>query len=145
MSIHKLDTQMYVGQKAFIKKDGKVLVLRDPIYTVNGQSGIDFPGGKYRWGENLETELQREVDEETGLKIKIGRPFVTWTNHKHKMLAKHANVFCIGYLCDYVSGKLRLSDEHDKFEWVDENSYKNWQENSDYFRVLEEYFKLMGT
>ena len=141
MSVHKLDTQMYVGQKAFINKAGKVLVLRDPRYSVDGQSGLDFPGGKYRWGESLEEELQREVTEETGLRIKIGRPFATWTNDSHhETYEGQTNVYCVGYLCNYLSGEIKLSDEHTGFEWVDKNSYKKWKENTGYFKALEEYF-----
>ena len=137
MGVHKLDTKIYVGQKAFINKDGKVLVLRDAE-----DKDLDFPGGKYRWGGDIENELKREVTEETGLEIEIGKPFATWT-------AVHGNgtrqMFLVGYLCEYKSGNVKLSDEHAEFEWVDENSYKKWKENSGYFRALKEYFKLKGT
>ncbi len=40
----------YVGQKALIKKDGKVLVVIDLLF------GIDFPGGKIQEGEVQETK-----------------------------------------------------------------------------------------
>jgi 8-oxo-dGTP diphosphatase len=135
---------MFVAQKAFIKRGNKVLVMRDPKYAINGDVGLDFPGGKYRWGESLEEELQREVIEETGLKIKIGKPFVTWTNYKLKTKGQHANVLSIGYLCEYVSGNVVLSDEHDMFEWVNKKSYKKWKENSGYFKALEEYFYIFS-
>ena len=39
------DALFCVGQKAFIEKDGKVLVLNDP------EEGLDFPGGKIQVGE----------------------------------------------------------------------------------------------
>ena len=133
MGLHKLDTQMYVGQKAFINKKGKLLVLRDA-----DDKGLDFPGGKYRWGGDLKDELAREVTEETGLKIKIGRPFVTWTAIKIKKI----NVFLIGYLCEYVSGDVVLSDEHDDFEWVDKNTFNKWEEDSHYYEALKEYFRI---
>jgi 8-oxo-dGTP diphosphatase len=135
-----LDTQMYVGQKAFINKDGKVLVLRDPNYVVGGQIGLDFPGGRYRWGNNIQDELHREVQEETGLKVKISEPFTTWTSQGHSVKGpKH--IFLIAYKCEYISGEVILSDEHDKFEWVDKKSYKNWKEDSEYFKALERYFE----
>ncbi len=142
MTIHKLDTKMYVTQKAFIHKKGKILVLRDPQHAVKGQVGLDFPGGKYRWGKALQEELKREVAEETGLTINVSKPFISWTNLGYKTKHKNINLFIVGYLCEYVSGKVILSNEHDKFEWVDEKNYRNWKENSPYFRALEEYFKL---
>ncbi len=136
MGIDKLDTKLFVGQKAFIGRDGKVLVLCDAE-----DKNLDFPGGKYRWGGDIFEELQREVTEETGLEIKIGKPFITWT-------AEHGNgtrqLFLVGYFCEYKSGKVRLSGEHSDYEWVDKDSYKRWKENSGYYKALEEYFKIVG-
>lgn len=135
-----LETQMYVGQKAFIEKEDKILVLRDPNYIKEGQVGLDFPGGRFRYGGNPTDELLREVEEETSLEIEIGRPFTVWTNKNHARSKPHP-IFLIAFICTYKGGEVVLSDEHDKFEWVDKNSYKNWREDSDYFRALEEYFK----
>ena len=41
----KDDALFCVGQKAFIEKEGKVLILHDPV------EGLDFPGGKIQEGE----------------------------------------------------------------------------------------------
>jgi len=145
MAVHKLDTKIYFGQKAFIDKGGKLLVLRDPRCVVNDQTGIDLPGGKYRWGKDLETELKREVKEETGLEIEIGRPFHVWTYYglkARKGSVSHSVV--VGYLCKYNSGKVKLSNEHDKYEWVDKKSYANWKDKTQDFKALEEYFKQKG-
>lgn len=69
------DRLFYVGQKAFIEKDGKILVLNDPA------EGLDFPGGKIQVGEiNFTEALKREVGEETNLEIEVGNPFTTWYN-----------------------------------------------------------------
>lgn len=144
VTIHKLDTKIYVGQKALIRKGNKVLVLRDPKYAKNGQKGLDFPGGKYRFGLDLEKELYREVAEETGLKVKRGKPFFTWIN-KSSHYKTEADVYLVGFVCKYISGEVRLSDEHDKFEWVDKKSYTKWKEDSDYYSALKEYFKQSGT
>lgn len=71
------DALFCVGQKAFIEKDGKVLVLHDP----GGR--LDFPGGKIQEGEAKDAEasslirsLQREVREETGLEIGVFGPLL---------------------------------------------------------------------
>ena len=47
----KNDALFCVGQKAFIEKDGKVLILGDPT------EGLDFPGGKIQDGEAKDAEL----------------------------------------------------------------------------------------
>ena len=77
--------------------------------------------------------MHREVTEETGLQITVGEPFVTWTNHGVNGVKN--NVFYVGYLCEYVSGEVELSDEHLEFEWVDKNTYSNWEDSSGHFKA----------
>lgn len=138
----KNDALFCIGQKAFIEKDGKVLILNDPV------EGLDFPGGKIQEGEakdgdasSLIRSLQREVLEETGLEIEVFNPFAVWY---HEFPKNHRNypkiVYLIGFKCKYKSGELKLSDEHDNFKWVDKDSYKEIDDGSDYFDVLKKYF-----
>ena len=137
------DALFCVGQKAFIEKDGKVLILNDP------GEGLDFPGGKIQDGEakdgdasSLFRSLQREVREETGLEIEVGNPFVVWY---HEFPKNHRNypkvVYLVGFKCKYVSGDIKLSDEHNKFKWVDKNDYAEVDDGSDYFDALKKYFE----
>ena len=138
----KNDALFCVGQKAFIEKDGKVLVLNDPV------EGLDFAGGKIQEGEakdgdalSLIRSLKREVREETDLEIEVFNPFAVWY---HEFSKGHRNygkvVYLVAFKCKYVSGEFKLSDEHDKFRWVDKNDYKEVDDGSDYFDVLRKYF-----
>jgi len=137
-----LDSKIFVAQKAFIEKNGKVLVLRDPAYVIDGQVGLDFPGGRFRYGVDPHEELKREIAEETGLEVEIGRPFMTWANINHKRVSNKFEIYLIGFECKYKSGEVTLSEEHDGFEWVDEKSYNKWKEDSSYFQALEQYFRF---
>ncbi|MES3032080.1 MAG: NUDIX domain-containing protein [Patescibacteria group bacterium] len=140
----KKDALFCVGQKAFIEKNGKVLVLNDPLV------GLDFPGGKIQEGEAQEGDfnslidaLKREVREETGLEIEVFEPFAVWYR---KFLEKnHRNygkeVYLVAFSCKYVSGEIKLSEEHNKFKWVDRSDYKELNDGSEYFNALEKYFK----
>lgn len=138
----KNDGLFCVCQKALIKKDGKVLVLNDPI------EGLDFPGGKIQEGEAKDGEanslilaLQREVREETGLEIEVFDPFHVWYHEFPKESRNYGKVvYIVAFKCKYLSGEIKLSDEHNKFKWVDKNDYKEVDDGSDFFDVLEKYF-----
>ncbi len=133
----KEDALFYVGQKAFIQKGNDVLVLGDPI------EGLDYPGGKIQEGEtDLVESLKREVREETSLEISVGDPFVTWTNtfpKQHRLAGK--KVFLIGYKCEYVSGEVNLSNEHDKFSWVNKDNFMSVDDGTAYFEILKRYYQ----
>ena len=138
----KKDALFCVGQKAFIEKDGKVLVLFDP------KAGLDFPGGKIQVGEakvgnpeSLIYSLQREVREETSLEIEVFEPFTVWYHefsHDHRNAGKV--VYLVGFRCKYVSGDVTLSSEHNTFKWVDKNDFASVDDGSDYFGALKKYF-----
>ena len=135
--MQKEDALFCVGQKAFIDKGGSVLVLNDPI------EGLDFPGGKIQEGEtDFSKSLKREVREETGLEIEISDPFTVWyqefENPQHRNYGK--KVYLVGFRCRYVSGEIKLSEEHDAYKWVTKDTYKEVHEDSDYFEALEKYF-----
>lgn len=136
------DALFCVAQKAFIEKDGKVLVLSDP------QDGLDFPGGKIQEGEavlgepaSLTRALEREVQEETGLTIEVGSPFVVWY---YEFPQGHRNypkvVMNVGFKCAYISGEVCLSNEHSNFTWVDKDTYRAFTEADGYFGALQKYF-----
>ena len=51
--------------------DGQVLLLRHRLWPANGQWG--FPSGFARRGETFQETVVREVREETGLTVRVGR------------------------------------------------------------------------
>lgn len=134
------DQLFFVGQKAFIEKDGKVLILIDP------EMGVDLPGGKLQEGEtDIAEALKREVMEETGMTIEVGKPFVTWiyripTDTGHRSAGKL--IFNIGYGCIYTSGDIRLSPEHSSYQWVRKEEYSTIARGSGFFKGLELFFSV---
>jgi 8-oxo-dGTP pyrophosphatase MutT (NUDIX family) len=132
----KEDQLFFVGQKAFIGKNNKVLVL------FNTRDKIDFPGGKIQEGEDdLLASIIREVKEETGLSVKIGEPFVVWSfalpeNHKHA----GKRVFLVGCKASYSGESVVLSNEHLRYEWVGKEDLDRLNDGSGHFHALQKYF-----
>jgi 8-oxo-dGTP diphosphatase len=135
--MQKEDELFCVGQKAFIEKADEVLVLNDP------SEGLDFPGGKIQEGERDFVEaLKREVREETSLEIEVGSPFTVWFNQftgTHRNAGK--KVYLVGFKCKYVSGEIKLSDEHNSFRWVNKTNFHEVDDGSVYFNALKKYFE----
>jgi len=102
-----------VPQKAIIKEGDKILVLKRALDAETYPGFWDFPGGKLEAGENPEKGLEREVLEETGLKVDVIKPVSVF----HEILNGRGNVF-IAHICKKVSGEVRLSHEHTEFKWV---------------------------
>jgi 8-oxo-dGTP diphosphatase len=77
----------------------------------------DIPGGVVEPGETVEEAIYREVNEETALKIQVGRVVYIYPNRDQ---LPHRQTFQAVYLCKYIGGEVRLNpSEHDTFKWVD--------------------------
>jgi 8-oxo-dGTP diphosphatase len=113
-----------------------VLILGDKLREVH------FPGGKIQEGElDLVESLKREVREETSFEISVGEPFATWTysfTENHRLAGK--NLFLVAYECEYISGEVTLSHEHDNFSWVTKDNYLEFDDNTPAFEILKKYF-----
>ncbi|HSE28984.1 MAG TPA: reverse transcriptase-like protein [Candidatus Saccharimonadales bacterium] len=102
--------------RAVIKQDSKVLLLRrasgNPAYI----GLFELPGGKVDFGEDPKAALQREVIEETGLEIESLQLYDV-----HSMLDSydsHHQYVVLSFLATLKTGKIVLSSEHDKFDWI---------------------------
>jgi len=102
-----------VAQKAVIKDRGRYLVVKRSEHGHLYPNRWEFPGGKLEKGEDILKSLEREVLEETSLRVKAIRPVFAF-HHAEK--SKQA-VF-IFHLCERLSGKVKLSHEHTKFRWA---------------------------
>jgi A/G-specific adenine glycosylase len=60
----------------------------------------EFPGGKVRRGETPRSAVVREVEEETGLKVCVGKPYAT-VKHAYS----HFRVTLTAFQCAWVSGR----------------------------------------
>ncbi len=104
------------GQKAFILNNkGEVLILkRNKVSVYN--NAWDVPGGKVEDEETLLEALQREVYEETGLKLEKIVCILTSSRFQGSSEDKPW-ILRNTYLCQ-ATGKIKLSEEHLEYKWV---------------------------
>lgn len=102
-----------VPQKAMIQEGGKFLILKRSPDAHTYPNHWDFPGGRLESGEDIKEGLEREVFEETGLKVNVKEPVFVFK----EMSNNHYAVFII-YLCKKISGEVKISHEHTDFKWA---------------------------
>jgi 8-oxo-dGTP diphosphatase len=108
---------MKLSVKVFIlNAEGCVLVIRRSAASKHFAGQWDFPGGKSDAGETFDEALFREVREETGLAITLTH--VVGAGESVVADRHIAYLFVEGALASGKKAAVRLSDEHDKFQWV---------------------------
>lgn len=95
-----------------IFKDDKIfLCRRNPNKSLGGY--WEFPGGKVEADEKMEDSLLRELKEELGMKVSIGKHFKTVIHNYDSF-----TIELIAYICQFQEATYSLTD-HDKYEWMD--------------------------
>lgn len=120
-----MEIKLFVATKAFIEKDGKVLVVKEaPAYQSGTHIGkFDLVGGRIQIGEKLEEALRREAREEIGADLEIGAPFFADESLPHPVVKDDEwQVIKIFFRCK-LQGEIKLGNDHDEFKWIDPREY----------------------
>jgi 8-oxo-dGTP diphosphatase len=107
-----MELQHFEAVKGLIKCNNRFLVLERKDYT-GGK--YEIPGGRKKHGESDEAALEREIMEESGLKVKLLHMLNSWSVDVPE---KDMHLDGKTYLCESKSDQVQLSDEHTTFKWV---------------------------
>lgn len=137
-----LEPKIFVATKAFIVHGGRVLILREANAYQDGTNigRFDVPGGRLQSGQRFDESLLREVKEETGLDVKIGRPFFVneWRPVKNGEQWQIVGTF---FECETASDQVVLSEDHDAFEWIGPQDFQQYNLIPNLLPAFEAYLK----
>lgn len=143
MSISGTEVRLFVATKAFIAHQGKVLILKESIrYGDAANVGrFDVPGGRIKPGQKFDDSLRREILEETGLTITIGKPFFV---NEWRPVVNNEQWQVVGtfFECQAESDQIKLSEDHDAFAWIDPQKYQDYNLIPNLIPAFEAYLKL---
>jgi len=119
--------RLFVATKAFIINDGKVLILKESSKYEDGsnEDKWDVVGGRVEPGQRFDESLVREIKEETGLNVKIGKPFSVgeW---RPNVRGEQWQIVATFFECFSDSSEVKLSKDHEDFKWIDPKNYEKY-------------------
>lgn len=139
-----MDIRQCLATRAFIIHEGKVLIIREsPCYKYATNIGkYDLPGGKVRPGEKMADGLKREVLEEVGLDVKIGKPFYAdeWSPERDGVILQIFGVFIKCTIDD--SSEVKLGEDHDDYKWIDPADYTEYPIITENLEAFKAYLSI---
>lgn len=135
-------SQCFVTVSAFIPYEGRALVLQRASHRKFLPGHWEQAGGKVEAGEHPYDAAVRETQEETGITIRVVRPYYI----NHYTMTDGRDMVEIALVCLSAGApKVRLSNAHQEFRWVDVKTLQNLTPLSDGMRgVILEGFRFLG-
>ncbi|MGB3694243.1 MAG: NUDIX domain-containing protein [Spirulinaceae cyanobacterium] len=120
--------------------EARVLIVK--THKWRGTWGV--PGGKVDWGEDLETALLREFQEEVGLKLREVRFALLQEAVIDPQFYQEAHFILLNYYALSYSENVIPNEEIDEWVWVTPQQALDFPLNS-YTRILiEDYLQIQG-
>src|SRR5215218_6616462 len=114
---HAHPSRPVLGAAAVVIHDGRVVLIRRGKAPSAGEWSI--PGGAVELGESVEEALRREVREETGLEIVVGRFLEVFERvERDADGAVRFHFVVLDYAATAIGGTLRAGDDAADAAWV---------------------------
>ena len=111
-------------------RDGRVLITKRP--EGKHLAGLwEFPGGKQESGETLEACLEREMKEELGIEVRVGKHLHT-VHHEYEDRRVSLHLF----LCTHLEGDLKPLD-FQEIKWVSHEDLPQYRFPSPDLKIIE--------
>lgn len=126
-----------LAAKAFIVKDGKLLLVKRASDEIQKPNIWEIPGGRLEIGEDPVSGLKREIKEEAGIDIEVLHPFSV----RHFTRVDGQTVTLLIFLCKALNDNIKISKEHSDFEWVALEKMKE-KIAEFYYKEVDDFKKL---
>jgi 8-oxo-dGTP diphosphatase len=112
----------YIGVKAIIQQDGRVLILKE-----SSRVKWELPGGRIEGQQTIQEAVSRELTEEIpGAKLRSLNTIVHAATGDFTVENDH-RLCLLFYAADVELPKdLRLSNEHLEYAWVDQQTFRDY-------------------
>ncbi len=112
-----------VGVGAVVFDQDRVLLVKRLSPPAQNQWAI--PGGKVQFGESLQSAAEREIFEETGLRIRAREPIYSFEVIEKTSSGNIAfHYVVIDLAADFIDGELRAADDAKQAAWVDREMFR---------------------
>lgn len=138
-----MDCKIFAATKAFIVHKGKVLLLRESGKYKDGTNvgRYDVVGGRVEPGQRFDESLLREIKEETGLEVKVGRPFFV-NEWRPVVRGEQWQIVGTFFECFAKSDDVVLSADHDEYVWINPQDFKKFNLIENLTSAFESYLDL---
>ena len=128
-----------IGVGAIVEHGGRILLVLRGKPPNAGQWAI--PGGRLHWGETLQQAAEREILEETGIRIRAGEVIYQFEFIERDEDAEVQFHYVILDLAgEYLGGELQHGDDAADARWVDFNELCTLRVNSTTLKALQTCF-----
>jgi mutator protein MutT len=136
-----------VGVGGVVIERGRALLIRRGGEPLKGQWSI--PGGTLETGETLEEGTRRELEEETGLRVRVLELIEVFERIFHEAGDANArpryHFVILDYLCERISGEARAGGDVTDVAWVAEADLEPYHLTPTATRVLKKAFAMAAS
>ncbi|MDD5169028.1 MAG: NUDIX hydrolase [Syntrophales bacterium] len=126
-----------VGIGAIVAKDGKVLMVKRA--AAPNQNRWAIPGGMLELGETLQEGAEREIMEETGLRIKAGKPIYAFDFMERDEEGRlHFHYVIVDLEAVYLGGEIKASSDALDVRWVAPEECRDLPMSKNTLKILED-------
>lgn len=130
-----------VGVGGVTIQDGRVLIMRRAYAPLQGEWSI--PGGGLDVGETIADGIRREVEEETGILVRVFDQIETFERILRDDTGRvQYHYVILDYLCEAAGGELRAGSDATDVAWVAEEDLQKYRLRESATRVIAKAFAM---